>query len=323
MSDGHDFAALAREAAGHHRFGPDAAVTAFSVTENPTFRIEETGRRPVILRIYHPGNRSEVEIRSELAWMAALRDETAVGVPGVVRAAGDRDVLALHGPDGPVYAVAFSDAAGSELDDDSLPSAAAAVGEITARLHVHARGWEPPPWFTRPRWDLRTTLGGAPHWGPWQRGVLDAGQARQLERLDAVVRRRLAAWGEGPERFGLMHADLRMANVFADGEDLTIIDFDDAGYSWFLYDVGSMLTFCEGRADVDEIVASWADGYRRVAPLSADDEREIPTFLMLRRLLVHAYLGFRSDTDLAAEAHADGYGAESCVVAERYLSRFG
>jgi Ser/Thr protein kinase RdoA (MazF antagonist) len=73
---------------------------------------------------------------------------------------------------------------------------------------------------------------------------------------------------------------------------------------------------------VDEIVASWAEGYRRVAPLSAEDEAEIPTFLMLRRLLVHAYLGFRSDTDLAAEMHADGYGEESCVVAERYLSRF-
>ena len=44
---------------------------------------------------------------------------------------------------------------------------------------------------------------------------------------------------------------------------------------------------------------------------------------MLRRLLVRAYLGFRSDTDLAAEAHAAGYGAESCTVAERYLARFG
>jgi Ser/Thr protein kinase RdoA (MazF antagonist) len=114
-----------------------------------------------------------------------------------------------------------------------------------------------------------------------------------------------------------------MTNVFADGDGFTIIDFDDAGYSWYLYDVGGMLTFCEGRPDVDEIVASWADGYRRVAPLSAEDEREIPTFLMLRRLLVHAYLGFRSDTELAAEAHAAGYGEESCAVAERYLSRFG
>jgi Ser/Thr protein kinase RdoA (MazF antagonist) len=298
-----DFGALARSAADAYGFGPGAAITPFSVTENPTFRLEEPGREPAILRVYHPGNRPEVEIRSELAWMAALRTETPVRVP--------------------VYAVAFSVARGHELDDDSLPSTVAAVGAITAHLHAHARAWQPPRWFSRPRWDLRTTLGDRPHWGRWQAGVLDAEQARQLERLDSVVQRRLQAWGDGPERFGLMHADLRMTNVFADGDDLTIIDFDDAGYSWFLYDVGGMLTFCEGRPDVDEIVAGWADGYRRVAPLSAEEEGEIPTFLVLRRLLVHAYLGFRADTDLAAEMHAAGYGAESCTVAERYLSRFG
>jgi Ser/Thr protein kinase RdoA (MazF antagonist) len=315
-----DFAALSRAAAAHYGFGPGTKLSAYSVTENPTFRVEAPGREPIVLRIYHPGNRPEVEIRSELAWMRALREQSAVQVPAVVGTPDGRDVVAL---DGPVYAVAFTVASGDELDDDSLPATADAVGEITARLHQHARGWEPPPWFTRPRWDLRTTLGDAPHWGRWQTGVLDAEQVKQLERLDAVVQRRLADWGEGPERFGLMHADLRMTNVFADGDALTIIDFDDAGYSWFLYDVGSMLTFCEGRPDVDEIVASWADGYRRVTPLSAEDEREIPTFLMLRRLLVHAYLGFRSDTELAAEAHADGYGEESCAVAERYLSRFG
>jgi len=315
-----DYAVLSRKAADVHGFGPGATLRAFSVTENPTCLISEAGREPVVLRIYHPGNRPELEIRSELAWMNALREQTEIRVPAVVPTPDGRDVVAL---DGPVYAVAFTVASGEALDDYSLPATAAAVGEITARLHQHARVWEPPPWFTRPRWDLRTTLGDAPHWGPWQAGVLDAAQVSQLERLDDVVQRRLKAWGEGPRRFGLMHADLRMTNVFADGDDLTIIDFDDAGYSWYLYDVGSMLTFCEGRPDVDEIVASWADGYRRVAPLSAEDEREIPTFLMLRRLLVHAYLGFRSDTELAAEAHADGYGEESCAVAERYLSRFG
>lgn len=314
-----EFAALARAAADAHGFGPDAAIVPYTVTENPTFRLAEAGRDPIVLRIYHPGNRPEVEIRSELAWMDALGRETPVHVPAPVRTPDGRDVVAL---DGSAYAVAFTVAPGRELDDDSLPHTVAAVGEITAHLHAHARAWAPPPWFTRPRWDLRTTLGEVPHWGRWQAGVLDAEQVRQLERLDAVVRRRLRAWGEGPDRFGLMHADLRMANVFADGDDLTIIDFDDAGYSWFLYDVGGMLTFCEGRPDVDEIVAGWAEGYRRVSPLSDEEEREIPTFLMLRRLLVHAYLGFRSDTDLAAEMHAAGYGAESCTIAERYLSRF-
>jgi Ser/Thr protein kinase RdoA (MazF antagonist) len=43
-----------------------------------------------------------------------------------------------------------------------------------------------------------------------------------------------------------------------------------------------------GRADVDELVAAWVRGYRQVEPLSREDEAEIATFLMLRRLMLSA-----------------------------------
>ena len=261
-----DYGALARSAADAHGFGPGAVVTPFSVTENPTFRLEEPGRDPVVLRIYHPGNRPEIEIRSELAWMDALRTETAVRVPDAGadarrprrgRARRPRLRRRVQRRARPRARRRLAAEPGHGRRGDHRPPARARPRLAAAAVVL------------RPRWDLRTTLGDSPHWGRWQTGVLDPEQARQLERLDAVVQRRLRAWGDDPERFGLMHADLRMTNVFADGDDLTIIDFDDAGYSWFLYDVGGMLTFCEGRPDVDEIVAGWADGYRRVAPLSA------------------------------------------------------
>ena len=42
--------------------------------------VSEPGHEPIVLRIYHPGNRPEVEIQSELAWMRALRDQTSVRV---------------------------------------------------------------------------------------------------------------------------------------------------------------------------------------------------------------------------------------------------
>jgi Ser/Thr protein kinase RdoA (MazF antagonist) len=319
----HDFGALAREAAARHGFGAGARLTAFSVTENPAFKIEGDGRGPIVLRIYHPGGRPEAEIRSELAWMAALRAEAGVPVPAVVAAPDGADLLDLGAPGAPVYAVAFAAVEGHELTDDDLPATIGRLGALTARLHAHARGWPPPPGFTRPRWDLRTTLGDAPHWGPWERGVPDASERRQLARLADVVGRRLARFGEAPERFGLVHADLRMANLIRDGDGVTIIDFDDAGLSWYLYDLAGTLTFCEGRADVEALIEAWVEAYRSVAPLPAEDAREIPTFLMLRRLLLSAYVGLREGTDLAAELHAAGFSGESCRLAEAYLSAFG
>ena len=52
------------------------------------------------------------------------------------------------------------------------------------------------------------------------------------------------------------------------------------------------------------------------------DEREIPTFIMLRRLLLVAWIGSHSATDLAKEMGGP-YTEGTVALAESYLSRFG
>jgi Ser/Thr protein kinase RdoA (MazF antagonist) len=324
-----DFERLAREAAGRFGFSDGAEISAFgALTENPTFRVVEDGvREPVALRIYRPGGRPAEEVGSELAWISAVRRETPVSTPAVVPTVDGESFARLTGdrPEGgdPIFAAAFDLLPGHEVDDEDLGRLMPRIGEITAQLHVHAREWMPPSSFERPRWDVETTLGANPHWGPWQASVPDAEERQQLERLADTVLRRLRAFGYDPSRFGLMHADLRVANLIADGDDVAVIDFDDCGFCWYLYDLGATLTLYEDAPNVDELVASWVEGYRRVAPLSAEDEREIPTFLMLRRLMVSAYVGLRSDTELAEELRRRGYNRASCGLAEKYLSRFG
>jgi Ser/Thr protein kinase RdoA (MazF antagonist) len=306
-------------------YGYDAAsLEQFTLTENWTFRVTQKGRSPMVIRVYRPGGRPAVEIQSELAWMRALRADLGPLVPDVV---GDRDgahlVEVTRDGDLPTcYCVAFSLAPGREPDEDALGAWFPRLGAITARFHQHARRWTPPAWFTRPTWNVDTTLGQQPHWGPWHSSVPDAAERVQLQRLADVVTRRLEAFGTDPARFGLVHADLRLANLIADDGAIQVIDFDDCGFSWFLYDLACALTFNEGRADVDDLVAGWVSGYRQVEPLSEADAAEIPTFLMLRRLVLSAYVGLRRDTEMAHDLAKDGYASQSCVLAERYLSRF-
>ena len=59
------------------------------------------------------------------------------------------------------------------------------------------------------------------------------------------VRAGLAAYGTAPDRFGLIHADMRLANVLVDGEAVTLIDFDDSGEGWFAYDFAAAVSFFE------------------------------------------------------------------------------
>lgn len=319
-----DMSALARLAAGRHGFSQECRLDAFPLTENWTYRITDGSLEPAVLRLYRPGGRTLVEVISELEWMRALRESGPALVPDVITAPDGGDVLEIvREPLPTCFAVMFAHAPGHEPDEDELAEWFPRLGAITARLHLHARSWRRPPWFTRVTWDLATTVGDAPHWGPWHGSVHDPEQRRQLARLCDVVVRRLDSFGTGSDRFGLVHCDLRLANLLVAGDRLTVIDFDDCGFSWFMYDLACALTFNEARADVDELISAWVAGYREVAPLDRSDEDEIPTFLMLRRLMLSAYLGLRSESDLARDTLAGGFTAESCELGERYLGRFG
>ena len=53
---------------------------------------------------------------------------------------------------------------------------------------------------------------------------------------------RLHAYGTDIDRFGLIHADMRLGNLLVDGERVTLLDFDDCGFGWFLYDLAASLS---------------------------------------------------------------------------------
>ena len=135
-------------------------------------------------------------------------------------------------------------------------------------MHQHARQWRRPAWFTRFHWDYDAAFGTRARWGRWQDGIgVGPAEHAVLGRLDGVLRDRLAAFGTGPQRYGLVHADTRLANLLVDGGRVSVIDFDDSGFSWYLYDVGTAVSFFEHQPQVPELVDSWLSGYRRVTAL--------------------------------------------------------
>jgi Ser/Thr protein kinase RdoA (MazF antagonist) len=140
-----------------------------------------------------------------------------------------------------------------------------------------------------------------------------------LGRLRDRLGDELAGYGKGPERFGLVHADMRIANLLFNGDDTWVIDFDDCGHSWFMYDLATALTFLEDRPEVPAWIAAWLRGYRRSGALSDDDVAIIPSLIMLRRLLVLAWIGSHANTDLA-RTEGLPYTQATCALAVRHLA---
>jgi Ser/Thr protein kinase RdoA (MazF antagonist) len=184
------------------------------------------------------------------------------------------------------------------------------LGELTARMHQHARSWVMPTGFCRKRWDLDAMVGSISYWGPWRAAIgLNAAGSAILERALLLIRQRLSSFGDGPERFGLVHADLRLANLLVDGGCLRIIDFDDCGFSWYIYDFATSVSFIEHEPALPQLLKAWETGYQRVAPLSSAERAEIPTFIVLRRILLTAWLASHSEIPFAQQfgaAYTDG-----------------
>jgi Ser/Thr protein kinase RdoA (MazF antagonist) len=308
---------------------PATKAELLTVSENATFLLTDPDAGRSILRVHRLGYHSETAIASELAWMDALRAEAGVRTPRVLPARDGRRVISVPERGGLAerHCVRFEFLPGAEpAGADGAPASQAhfaELGEITARMHGHARTWAPPAWFTRFAWNIDAAFGATPRWGHWRDGVGVRGAERGvLGQLEAVLRKRLAAFGTGPERYGLVHADTRLANLLVHEGSTAVIDFDDAGFGWYLYDLGTAVSFFEHDPAVPSLVQAWLEGYRGVASLSAEDEAEIWTFIMFRRLLLVAWIGSHQAAPDAAALGA-AYTRGTCDLADRYLSQRG
>jgi Ser/Thr protein kinase RdoA (MazF antagonist) len=281
------------------RYGvPEQATVEFiRHGENETYRVEAPGG-PIALRLARSGYHTVGAVRSEVAWMSALR-EYGIHTPPAVRGLDGEAVQEIPLPDGSTrVAVAFDWVQGNPLTEVENPGAWVQLGEIIARVHGHGTRWNRPVGFERPAWDEETLVGDAPRWGnPCPDGIWPEPQLHLILKAREVVRERMAQFGKAPERFGLIHADLGFENVLIGPDGQTVLlDFDDSGPSWFLYEFASVLYPYGHTERLSELLGALVEGYQRVRPMSDHDLGELPTFLMARRLATLGWTFSRAGT---------------------------
>ncbi len=301
----------------------DADLRLLTISENATFLFDDVARgRKLIVRVHRPDYHTEEEILSELAWIEALRSEGVVETPKPIAAADGSLLQRFFDGVSERHAVAFEHMPGKEPDADAdQVKWYGALGEINARLHGHSRTWRRPARFARKTWDFERIIGAGAHWGDWRAALgLTAEGRAVLERTHGVLQAQTAAYGSGADRFGLVHCDMRAANLLVEGDRLGVIDFDDCGLSWFAYDFAAAISFIEHEPVVPELMDAWLEGYRRTAPLAAEHVAALPMFIMLRRMQLTAWIASHAETP-TAQAMGTAYTDGTVALAETYLSR--
>lgn len=285
--------------AGYRLSAPVRATSLVSLSENATYVVDLADDSTVVVRLHRPGFRSPREIRSELSWITALRCEDVVRTPAIIPDGVGQNLhqFTVQGQDR--YAVMFEFVEGSSptIDDDAaLIDNFANIGVISRQLHNHVRTWSPPQDFTRVTWSPEYILGlKNPSWEPWRQNPEVTRQtAERLEEVEAHALVTLHRYRmRHPDRFGLIHTDLRTTNLIVHQGHTTILDFDDCGFGFPMWDLAGALSFIEAEAVVPHLVAAWLRGYGGV---DADDLATIPALIIMRRLQLVGWMNTRQGT---------------------------
>ena len=287
-------------------------LTLLNISENATYAVDDpaTGERSV-LRVHRPGYHSRAAIESELAWIARpARATTSSARPRCCppatarpwRPAGTRTASERHV--GPVRLGATAPSRpGSGSSTTSASSARSRPGcTCTPAAWARPAGVHPVPLGLRDVDRRRAGTGAAGRTG-WP-------SARPSSRCSAGSTARCAT-GSPPSATGRTGSASSTPTCgwrtcsstrTTCRPAVTVIDFDDCGFGWFMYDLGSSLSFIEHDPQVPELIDAWVARLpRRWRRCRAAEEAELPTFVLLRRLLLVAWIGSHSDTDLAQE----------------------
>jgi Ser/Thr protein kinase RdoA (MazF antagonist) len=307
----------------------DAVIELINISENATFLVSAASGFKTVLRVHRPDYHDEATIAAELSWMAALRSSDHS--PGIIQTPAiipgrDGALIQRHQITGqpPHHMVMFAFVEGIEPDQNQpLDILFHHLGGLSAQLHLHVQHWPLPDGFTRPHWDIDGIFGQIKRWGDWRQAPhLTTSMHQTLEKTELFISQELTRYGKSAERYGLIHADMRLANLLVAGNDMRhvhVIDFDDCGFGWFMYDFAAGISFIEDDLQIPQLKSAWLAGYQEHRSLSDEDIQMIDTMVMLRRMLLLAWVGSHKDADIVADLETD-FGRITTMLAERYLS---
>jgi Ser/Thr protein kinase RdoA (MazF antagonist) len=271
------------------QFLRQAGNTLFRIYEsNPTYASKPDLYAPgqYMLRIHDPGYQTPDAIELELAWLASMCRDADLPVPEpVARLDGGLLTQTTHpGVPGERHCSLLRWVRGKEPKKETIqPQHYRALGKLVARLHLHASQWQPPHGLPKRKYDwdglFRKNLGDGSYSDEcWS--LLPPEYVEPFKKVSSMLKQLMDVWGKSPQVFGLIHADIGMqANVLFQGEQTRLIDFDDSGFGYYLFDLSIVLEDSQADQIRPHFREALLEGYTQVQPLSEEQVKSLDLFL--------------------------------------------
>ena len=278
-----------------------------SHSENIVFRVDTDNGQAFVFRFHRPGYHSLPELYGELQWTAAL-NRSGIGAP-VPRLTRDNEAfVSVYLPELSqtryvslvewVEGTSMASLIEQESDRSSLESYFHKTGHLAARIHNQAVAWPLPAGFERHAFDADGLMGKDPFWGPfWEQSKLTPAERAQVIYARDQIYRTLCDYGKDRESYSLIHADLHPGNLIVTGDHVHIIDFDDAGFGWHLYELAVAISYYQDNPLFDVIREAIIAGYVSERPLSPADIELLPVFVLIRSMVSLGWIHQRPELD--------------------------
>lgn len=227
------------------RYGADAQkIKLLDGFENFMYEYAKNGE-PRILRVSHDLHRAANAINGEIEWLNYLADN-GLSVPRAMPSDSGALVETVEARDGSHFsAVSFTKAPGKHPWEQSIDllDLAVQMGQMTGRMHALTKKYTPSqPAFKRPEWDADIE-GFAEKYLPDGNEIITGKFGRLTRSLQSLPK--------DIDSYGLIHFDFHSANFFVHNGRITLFDFDDCQYNWFVADIAIALFYAVSHNCVD------------------------------------------------------------------------
>lgn len=295
--------------------------------ENAVFKVKAPCQTLYALRIHRANYHTDKELLSELLWMEAVQ-EAGINVPQVILTLDKRYFSHVDISNEIRQVDLFEWINGEQLgeieeglgeDPAHINHVFTKIGETAGKLHNQSSSWQKPSDFERKAWDVNGLLGDSPNWGCfWELSLLSVAQKELLIKVKSQTCQELIDFGYDEQRFSMIHADFSPENFLYDGDKIRLIDFDDAGMGWHLFELATALYFFQSDPNYSIAKEALLSGYRNYRALSEQDIIKLPLFMVLRGMTYLGWLHTRQ-AEPAAQALAPSLILECMLTIKDYI----
>jgi Ser/Thr protein kinase RdoA (MazF antagonist) len=242
-----------------------------------------------ILRISHSSYRTIYQIKAEIEWIDFL-EKKGVPVAIPILSVNNQFVEEITLEDSTsFFTTLFVKVPGETIaTNHSLmtPTVIEKWGSILGRLHSLTKEYEPKSSIKRKHWYEKPEIANIDETLTDYPIILEKAK-KHISYIKSLPK--------DQDTYGLIHYDLHEVNLLVDGEDITVIDFDDCQYDYLAADFSSIFFQLVWRfhtaeksreAVAKEFYPQFMKGYLKEYPLSEFWISKIPDFLQVRHFFL-------------------------------------